>query len=376
MNNTEHMEDNNQYDELLVRYLFNEETGEEKAFVENWLNTSEENRRYFNLLKKAWQLTEIKEDLVYITDEANLEEKWNSLEQNITEGDTRGISRLARILVAVAIAASVLLFIGLGWKFFINNKPDTPVVQNTEGKADSLEFVVRHEINTAGKEKRIRLADGSLIILANNSEITYREPFTDKRDITLNGKAYFKVAHDKTRPFTVISGDISTTAVGTEFTVTSFRGSRQVIVRLYEGKVVVKAVNKSNNKMKEDVYLLPGQLFVYDSQSAVSVKSFRLNRNTAPEQIINEELSHDDPSLPENTNGSWYQFNNQLLAQVFDQLSQIFSVKIVYEKKDIQNIYFTAKYNRTDSLENILKEIAILHKLTITKKDSAFIISK
>ncbi|MGF6848300.1 ABC-type antimicrobial peptide transport system permease subunit [Chitinophaga sp. W3I9] len=38
------MEHNNQYDELLVRYLFNEETAEEKVFVENWLNASEENQ--------------------------------------------------------------------------------------------------------------------------------------------------------------------------------------------------------------------------------------------------------------------------------------------------------------------------------------------
>ncbi|WP_188133946.1 FecR domain-containing protein [Chitinophaga sp. CF418] len=370
------MEDNNQYDELLVRYLFNEETGEERAFVENWLNTSEENQRYFNRLKKVWQLTEIKKDLAYITDEANLEEKWNSLEQSITEEDTSVKHKPVRMLVAIAIAASVLLVIGLGWKFFINNKRDVPVAQHTEKKTDSLAFVVRHEVNTTGREKRIQLADGSLIILANNSEIAYREPFTEKRDITLIGKAYFKVAHDKRRPFTVISGDISTTAVGTEFTVTAFGSSKKVVVRLYEGKVVVKPVDKLNKKMKGDVYLLPGQLFVYDSQAAGKVKSFKLNRNVAPEQIINEELSHDEPSLPENTGGSWYQFNNQLLAEVFDQLSQIFNVPIVYDKKDIQNIYFTAKYNRTDSLENILKEIAILHNLSVTKKDNAFIISK
>jgi transmembrane sensor len=32
------MEDNNQYEELLVRYLFNEETAGEKAFVEKFIN--------------------------------------------------------------------------------------------------------------------------------------------------------------------------------------------------------------------------------------------------------------------------------------------------------------------------------------------------
>jgi hypothetical protein len=69
-------------------------------------------------------------------------------------------------------------------------------------------------------------------------------------------------------------------------------------------------------------------------------------------------------------------FNNQSLAQVFDQLSVMFNVEIVYNKTDIQNIFFTGKYNRSDSLENILKEIAILHNLTITKKNNAFIINR
>lgn len=370
------MEHNNQYDELLVRYLFNEETAEEKVFVENWLNASEENQRYFNHLKKVWQLTELKHDLTYLVDETKLEDKWNRLEQNFPEVEVREISKPVNMWLAAAVAASILLVIGVGWLLSRNNNAENPVAGHTPEKTESVRFVVRHEVNTTGKEKRIQLADGSLIVLANNSEVTYRDPFTDKRDISLTGKAYFKVAHDKAKPFTVTSGDISTTALGTEFTVTSFGNSNQVIVRLYKGKVVVKPVDTSNSKMEEDVYLLPGQSFVYGNQNAANVKSFKLNNKAAPEQIINDELSDDKPSLPENTEGSWYQFNNQLLSEVFDHLSQLFNVQIVYKKKDIQNIYFTAKYNRTDSLENILKEIAILHNLTITKKDSVFIISK
>jgi transmembrane sensor len=310
------MEDNNQYDELLVRYLFNEERAGEKAFVENWLNTSEENQRYFNRLKKTWQLTAIKQDLTYITDEANLEEKWDRLEQNIkdeeieVESQTRQ-SVVYRMLIATTVAASLLLVIGLGWKLFINNKRALPVVQHTEKKKDSLAFVVRHESNTTGKEKRIPLADGSLIVLANNSEVNFREPFTDKRDIILIGKAYFKVAHDKTRPFTVTSGDLSTTALGTEFTITGYRNTNHIIIRLYEGKVVIKATEKTNKRMKNDVYLLPGQEFVYGGNTAV--KTFTVNKKGAPEQIMQQEGTGDNPSLPETADRPYFMFNNQLM---------------------------------------------------------------
>jgi hypothetical protein len=249
-----------------------------------------------------------------------------------------------------------------------------PVVKYTEKKKDSVAFVIRHEVNTTGKEKRIQLTDGSLVVLANNSEVTYREPFSNIRDITLSGKAFFKVVHDQTKPFTVTSGDISTMDMGTEFTVTAFRNKSHIIVRLYEGKVVIRPVDKTNKRMKQDVYLLPGQEFVYGSQPAIN--KFRINRNAAPEQVLQQEQAGDNPSLPEISDKPYFMFNNQMLGDVFDDLAALYNVKILYNKKDVQKIYFTRKYDRTDSLENILEEIGTIHHLTITKKENAYIISR
>jgi len=390
------MENNNQLDEVLVRYLFNEETDEEKAYVENWVNASEENKHYFNRLKKAWQLTEVKSELDFLLNEENLEEKWHQFERNISDGgaeifptnknESLEVEQLEEerqsrkpaaftFLRFVAVAASVIFVIGIGWKFFFKDSMQTRVATKTQKRTDQV-LVVRHEVNTTAKEKRIQISDGSLIVLAARSEITYQEPFIQRRDVTLLGKAFFKVAKDTSRPFTVISGDISTTALGTEFTVTAFKNENLIIVRLYEGKVVVKSVKKKNTEFKNDVYLLPGQAFVYRSQTTVKVKGFRVNKNTAPEKVMNEEQAGDNPSIPQNNDGSWYMFNNQSLQQVLDQLSQLFNAPIVYDKKDIQNIYFTRKYKRTDSLDAILKEIGAIHHLTVTKKDGAIILSK
>jgi transmembrane sensor len=386
------MENNNQYDEVLVRYLNNEETNEEKVFVENWLNASEDNKRYFNRLKKAWQLTDIKQDLAYITNEANLEAKWNHLEKNITQEKASIISIneqeiiedekparkpvVYRLLLSSAIAASILLVVGLGWKLFVDNKMETPVVKNTVEKTESVVFADHREVNTTGKEKRIQLPDGSMILLADKSEITYRAPFTNSRDITLKGKAYFKVAKDNTRPFTVYSGIISTTALGTEFTVTAFENTNRIIVRLYEGKVVVKPAGKKSGKLKKDVYLLPGQAFVYTDGLTKKPKTFKIDEEKSPEKILIQEMEQDNPSLPQNARDAWYMFNNQSLEQVLDELSGIYNVKIIFNKEEVQNIYFTRRYNRSDSLEFILQEIGTLNNLKITKKDNAFVITK
>src|SRR5690349_21271712 len=77
------MENNNQYDELLVRYLVDEVTDDEKLFVESWSNTSEANKRYFDELKKAWELASARKTLDFLLDELDVDEKWNRFQANV-----------------------------------------------------------------------------------------------------------------------------------------------------------------------------------------------------------------------------------------------------------------------------------------------------
>ena len=46
--------------ELIVKYLINELSEEEDSLIVEWINSSEENRRYFNEIKENWQLTAVK----------------------------------------------------------------------------------------------------------------------------------------------------------------------------------------------------------------------------------------------------------------------------------------------------------------------------
>jgi len=270
-------------------------------------------------------------------------------------------------LIAVAASVAFIIMCVLLW----NNGKDKGVDKNSEVAQLKGE---QRQVNYSGKEKRIQLSDSSLVILADSSELTYNEPFRDNRNIQLIGKAYFKVFKDHSHPFKVISKEISTTAVGTEFTVTAYRAAKQIIVRLYEGKVVVKPLDTTSLKMKKEVYLLPGDEFVYGKNEVSKNKSFK--KDALPEQAINEEKFLDDPMLPENEKGSWYMFNNQSLSQTLNQLSALYNVTIVYKEEDVKNVYFTGKYERTQSLETILKRIGLINNLKVIKNNTSFTITK
>lgn len=380
------MENRNQIDELLVGFLTDSLNEEENTLVVTWINASEENRHYFTNIRNTWQLTAVK-----LTSQVNAEDEWNLFRETIAARDAKVVSiqepeepghefaeedgrRRNKViyhrLLQVAVAAAVVLFVGWGWAYFLKGDRQQAVVSNTEKKEDSILTIVQREVNTTGKEKRITLADGSVIVLFNSSELTYKKPFT-KRDVTLTGKALFSIAKDATRPFTVTSGAIATTALGTEFTVTAYSDQRQLLVRLYNGRVVIKPVEKANSLMKKNVYLSPGQEFVY-GPNTTTVRSFGVNNKGR----VNKEniAAEDKPSLPVNTKGTWHMYNNQPLAQVLDHLSSMYNVMIVYEQKDVQLKYFVGQFKTTDSIEVILKLITKANKLKLTREDNIYII--
>ncbi|MGN6213733.1 FecR domain-containing protein [Parafilimonas sp.] len=384
------MENSNQYDELLVRYLTGDLNDEEKAHVENWLAAAP-NRKYFDELKAIWNLAQLNHSSKHI----DISKEWLHFQQTIGAASAETITEqsnikdddvdpvlqiqprhgiLYRLSVAAAVAAAVVLIAGLGWKFFYSNKKEVQVAQQIKSDTSRV-FIMHHASNTSGKDKKIYMSDSSLIILADRSEITYAEPFSQKRDIDLTGKAFFKVAKGRPVPFMVTSRDITTTAIGTEFTVTAFKNDDQLSVRLHEGKVVVKPADKTDPKMKEAVYLLPGQELLYSYKTGVTVRAFRTKPVAQSSDKVSEP-AEDSPDIPDNIKGSWYMFNNQSLEEVFISLSALYNVKILYNKKDIAKIYFTGKYDKAESLETILNRIGTINKLTVTKNDTAFIISK
>lgn len=90
-----------------------------------------------------------------------------------------------------------------------------------------------------GRQQVQVLADGSRLTLNGDSQARVALA-RRKRDVRLDrGEAFFKVAHDPSRPFTVHARDASVTALGTAFNVNRLADATEVTVR--EGKVRVVA---------------------------------------------------------------------------------------------------------------------------------------
>jgi len=123
------------------------------------------------------------------------------------------------------------------------------------------------------KEYWVTLDDGTLVHLNDNSRLIYPEQFGDRRDVILDGEAYFMVAKDKSRQFVVHTPQGDVRVHGTEFMVNTRDGSKNDNANAtgHLSVVLVKgSIGFTPNNGREQM-LTPGQqLSVVNSQLSIN----------------------------------------------------------------------------------------------------------
>jgi transmembrane sensor len=112
---------------------------------------------------------------------------------------------------------------------------------------DSLLAPGVKEYSTArGEQRSIVLTDGSIVQLNTLSRLIVRLDGRARRIELPEGEAFFRVAHDASRPFIVATPAATVRAIGTEFNV--YSRSRDTEVAVLKGRVGVTAGTLSNRK--------------------------------------------------------------------------------------------------------------------------------
>lgn len=114
--------------------------------------------------------------------------------------------RTLGVPLAAAAAAGAIVLAGL---LRSRSEPD---VQPT--------FAARTITTSVGQTDSLRLQDGTFVHIAPGSRLTIGAGYgAARREIELDGKAYFEVQHDSTRPFIVRAGSAVIQDLGTGFVV-------------------------------------------------------------------------------------------------------------------------------------------------------------
>lgn len=274
------------------------------------------------VIKDAWQQTGEEEDIT----EAKAEELMQKVFAEKPERTNKLILINKRTRWRSIAAAAIVMIIGVGAYYAIVHKPDKPaeIVKAPElpadvkspqinratitmaaGKIVYLDSTVNGTLAVQGNMQVIRLddgkiayrgsaeeliyntltnprgskvvnitlSDGSQIWLNAGSSITYPVAFIgNERKVSITGEAYFEVAHDMAKPFTVDQGDFEVRVLGTRFNINAYKDESDTRITLLQGSVKVKQGKKEN-------MLQPGQ----QAQIATGVK---IISNTNIEQVM------------------------------------------------------------------------------------------
>jgi ferric-dicitrate binding protein FerR (iron transport regulator) len=176
----------------------------------------------------------------------------------------RGRSIAAGLALVVACVA--------GWWTIVRRSPAR------EG-ATAAETLPLREVATArGQRATITLSDGTRIILGPASSVRYARDFgaRARRDVYLDGQAYFEVVHDESHPFAVRTSKGVAEDIGTDFVVTSYSTTPGMQVVVASGQVSLRGAASpevdsaaGRGRLAPPLMLGPGELGAIDSGGTI-----------------------------------------------------------------------------------------------------------
>jgi len=187
-----------------------------------------------------------------------------------------------------------------------------------------------------GGQYRLVLSDGSRIWLNAASSISYPTAFLqNERKVTVTGEAYFEVAHDPSKSFTVSVNGVDVEVLGTHFNVNAYTDESLLKTTLLQGKVKVTKAHKS-------VVLQPGQQAASYNDGA--------KENTI---LINKNIDVDAVVAWKN---GLFNFEHSDIDKILREFARWYDVEVQYEGKKTTKEFFGI-VSRNSSLVSVLKAL-------------------
>ena len=352
------MQNNKDIWPIIARYIDNSIDAEDSLYLEEWLNHSNENRRILHAVDRIWKSSEEKSQDLLIK-ELNLEKDWDRIADRITaanpEEKRARVVRYRKLRKRQQMFSNALKVAALVTVAFISA---VLTLQFSAQPQDSEKIPVFNEIATdAGERANIELGDGSKVMLNAASKLIMPESFsTNRRDVQLDGQAFFDVKSDRKRPFNIQTNNAVVEVIGTSFDLRSYPGEDEILVVVREGTVELRHKDDDDNRL-------------------IINEGYKGSISTSTGNLSIEMF--DDPD----TYFGWMEgrliFKNTPLPDVFTHIERWYDVTITYDKSDSNLLTqkFTADL-KTRSVREVLRVLRMSMNIDYEMKgDGKFLIT-
>jgi len=306
----------------LKRYLLGNAHDEDVRAVDNWYDSFDT------------------EDLVSLSKEetaATRQEIWDKVAPVLSEG--RKVRTLPSYL---KVAAMILVIAGAAVTFFL--------LHHRYGQQDAIAFTT---FSTGiGEKKKVTTPDGSQLLLNAGTTIRIQNDFSNTRKIELvDGEVFFDVRTDAQRPFTVTSGHLTTTVLGTSFNIMAYKELDNLSIGVVDGKVSVAGDSAPLSVlMKEEELVF--------SRTTKTYKKIPLDESLTAWQsgrLVLNDLSFDD---------------------MVTIMKKNYGIDVVTSDETIRNTRYTTELSSAMSPLQAIQVLAAIHELKVTRKNNQFFLAK
>lgn len=314
------MNTHEQFRDLLKRYRQGRCTPEEQRLVEEW---------YARISSEMPPLSSADENLLK-------QRSWSAVERHIDFAKGRDRSRKLRHWQLIGVAATALIFIvaGIYWRYAPEPAPESiksPTYQETESAV---------LLSEGTRPSQYVLPDGSKVRLLPGSRLTLHASFGErKREVFLDGEAFFDIARDEERPFLVYTNGLTAEVLGTSFLISAYSEQKEIIVAVKTGKVSVYTNPNDSDPTagpKHRVILSPNQKVTYNPTEHIALKQFV----DEPEVILPE------PTLKDS-------YTNAPVIEILESLRENYGIDIRYDPETLSNCTLTSDMSEEGFYEQI-----------------------
>ena len=286
---------------------------------------SQEQQQEFEKLKQVWDAV----DSYKSSYQPNVAEGLGKLKARMQQDQPRTVTLQVRKKSSpnywMAIAASVVLVIGVGTWFLTNRSSSEKVY-----------------LTGAGEQKQITLPDGSVVQLNEHSILTLNWSKDRKeRRVAFQGEGFFDIATIPGQKFIIEGPRTSVEVLGTAFNFKDRNDGHMADVEVVHGKVKFSALDTS--------------------VIATKLERACLDRNRVYKMDVSN--INDDAWLDHELS-----FNDTPMKEVLADLERFFGIKFKLSNSRMEDCTQTLKFE-TSSLDHILQQLELIYEAKIQKNN-------
>ena len=322
----------------IARYLAGEMNVKEEIAFLSESETSQAQRLELKKMEKHWKYF----DLNPSREDWDSGKAWNSLHERLesegllNEQADRMERSIFTPLLRVAASVALILVLGIPALYF-------GVIRDHSDKGTRY-YLAEDGVST------MDLPDGSRVFLNKGAEISYSDAFINRRSVTLKGEAFFEVMSDPRNPFTVHSGEMLVSVLGTSFNVKQLDRDSNAEVYVKSGRVSVtlKDSDQSIQLEKEELGIMENRKLISSVQKDPNYLSWKTKE---------------------------FKFVDSALLEVLRELGESYHVAIHTDDLDLSELHITTSYSG-QSIDAILETIGAAFDLQVSHNENGYFLTK